>query len=99
VSQEDASLSRAYALIPCQNFKHSMHSIFDLRSLDWCWKLIGTGAVVNSPRALSIGGLVMGFVGLCWGFTPTRKSNLMLTCGGASMLTPKTCINKGERSL
>jgi hypothetical protein len=34
-------------------------------------------------------GLVMGFVGLCWGFTPTRKSNLMLTCGGASMLTPK----------
>jgi hypothetical protein len=37
-------------------------------------------------------GLVMGFVGLCWGFTPTRKSNLMLTCGGDSMMTPKDCI-------
>jgi hypothetical protein len=39
-------------------------------------------------------GLVMGFVGLCWGFTPTRKSNLMLTCEGASMLTPKTTVLK-----
>jgi hypothetical protein len=36
----------------------------------------------------------MGFVGLCWGFTPKRKSNLMFTCGGAFMSTPKTCINK-----
>jgi hypothetical protein len=37
-------------------------------------------------------GLVVGFVGLCQGFTPIRKYNLMFTYGGASMLTPKTYI-------
>jgi hypothetical protein len=40
------------------------------------WAPHHTFSLVKTPLDLSGGlmGLVMGFMGLCWGFTPTRKS-------------------------
>jgi hypothetical protein len=58
------------------------------------WEPHLTFDLVKTPLDFSGGcmGLVIVFVGLCWGSTPTRKSNLRLNCGGDSMMILNDCI-------
>jgi hypothetical protein len=58
------------------------------------WALHHTFNLEKSPLDLSEGfmRLMIGFVGLFRASHPQGKPSLMLTCGEASMVTPKDCI-------